>query len=169
MFSDHEIQSANGPPTDRPGILETREERKAREAAEKLRRDEESQKTQTDAQAIQAKSNVVIACLTAALVISSAIGGFVSYWQFQATKSSADSSEKAAETADAQALPAVWSDAAGFKAAAAKLGSDATVAQNATDTASFNTALKTLQGDCGGCHKVYRAQRAPAPTPPPAQ
>ncbi len=74
------------------------------------------------------------------------------------------------ESADTQALPTIWTDAAGFKAASDKLGADALTAQNATDTASFAAALKTIQGDCGACHKAYRAARAPAPPPPaPAQ
>lgn len=61
---------------------------------------------------------------------------------------------------DAEALPAVWSDQAGFKAAAAKLGTDAAALQAATDQASFAVALKTVQGDCGGCHMTYRAKPA---------
>ena len=63
------------------------------------------------------------------------------------------------ETADQGAAPAVFTDQAGFKAAAAKLGTDATALQAATDQASFATALKMVQGDCGGCHKAYRAQK----------
>jgi len=68
---------------------------------------------------------------------------------------------------DAEALPTIWSDQAGFKAAAAKLGTDAAALQAATDQASFAVALKTVQGDCGGCHTTYRAK--PAPKPAPAQ
>jgi len=64
---------------------------------------------------------------------------------------------------DAEALPTIWSDQAGFKAAAAKLGTDAAALQAATDQASFAVALKTVQGDCGGCHTVYRAKPAPKP------
>jgi len=71
------------------------------------------------------------------------------------------------ENADTQALPGIWTDAAGFKAAAAKLGTDATALQGATDQATFAAALKTVQGDCGACHTTYRAK--PAPKPAPAQ
>jgi cytochrome c556 len=63
------------------------------------------------------------------------------------------------ENADQAALPAIWTDQAGFKAAAAKLGTDAAALQGATDQASFAAALKTVQGDCGGCHSVYRAKK----------
>jgi cytochrome c556 len=62
-------------------------------------------------------------------------------------------------TDDPEALPTIWTDPAGFKAAAAKLGTDAAALQTATDQAGFAAALKTVQGDCGGCHKVYRAQK----------
>ena len=67
------------------------------------------------------------------------------------------------ENIDQGALPAVWSDPAGFKAAAAKLGTDATALQGATDAASYAAALKTVQGDCGACHSTYRAKPAPKP------
>lgn len=63
------------------------------------------------------------------------------------------------EGADQAALPAIWTDQAGFKAAAAKLGTDAAALQGATDQASFAAALKTVQGDCGGCHSAYRARK----------
>jgi cytochrome c556 len=67
-----------------------------------------------------------------------------------------------------QALPTVWSDTAGFKAAAAKLGTDAKAAMAATDGASFAAAYKTVQGDCNACHMTYRAPQAPrAPAPAP--
>ena len=55
-----------------------------------------------------------------------------------------------------QATAAVWSDAAGFKAANAKFIADAKTAGAAKDQASFAGAFKVLQSDCGGCHKVYR-------------
>jgi cytochrome c556 len=67
------------------------------------------------------------------------------------------------------ALPTVWSDSTGFSAAAAKLGKDATAAQGATDAASFTAAYQTVQGDCGACHKVYRAPLPPPAAAPPAQ
>jgi cytochrome c556 len=55
-----------------------------------------------------------------------------------------------------QATAAVWSDAAGFKAANAKFIADAKAAGAAKDQATFAIAFKSLQTDCGGCHKVYR-------------
>ena len=64
------------------------------------------------------------------------------------------------------ALPTVWSDNAGFQAAAAKLGADAKAAQASTDQASFATAFQTVQADCNACHKVYRAPPAPRPAAP---
>ena len=71
------------------------------------------------------------------------------------------------ENADPAALPVIWTDQAGFKAAAAKLGTDGAALQAATDAAGFATALKTVQGDCAACHGTYRAK--PAPKPAPAQ
>jgi cytochrome c556 len=68
------------------------------------------------------------------------------------------------------ALPTVWSDNAGFNAAAAKLGADAKTAMAATDGAAFAVAYKTVQGDCNACHMTYRAPpppRAPAAAPAP--
>jgi len=79
-------------------------------------------------------------------------------------------SDQNTDTAKTQALPTVWSDMPGFKAAAAKLGTDATAAMAATDQASFATAFQTVNADCGACHKVYRAAPPPRPAaPPPAQ
>lgn len=71
------------------------------------------------------------------------------------------------ENVDQVALPVIWTDQAGFKAAAAKLGTDAKAVQDATDGATFAAALKTVQGDCAACHNTYRAK--PAPKPAPAQ
>jgi cytochrome c556 len=56
-----------------------------------------------------------------------------------------------------QAAPTIWSDAAGFKAAAVKFSADAKAAGASADMAAFAAALKTVQADCGGCHKTYRA------------
>jgi cytochrome c556 len=55
-----------------------------------------------------------------------------------------------------QATAAIWSDAAGFKAANAKFIADAKAAGAAKDQQAFAAAFKTLQGDCTACHKVYR-------------
>lgn len=65
------------------------------------------------------------------------------------------------EDADHGALPTVWSDAAGFKAVADKMGTDALALESATDGASLQTALKLVQSDCGACHSAYRPQRKP--------
>ena len=55
------------------------------------------------------------------------------------------------------AQPAIWSDAAGFKAAAMKFSADARAAGAAPDATTFAAGLKTVQADCGACHKTYRA------------
>jgi cytochrome c556 len=55
------------------------------------------------------------------------------------------------------AQPAIWSDAAGFKTIAAKFTADTKAAGAAKDQAGFADALKTVQADCGACHKTYRA------------
>lgn len=67
------------------------------------------------------------------------------------------------ENADPGALPVIWTDSAGFKAAADKLGMDAKAVQAASDQATFAAALKTVQGDCAACHGTYRAKPAPKP------
>lgn len=54
--------------------------------------------------------------------------------------------------------PKIWSDTAGFKAAAMKFGADAKAAQAATDTASFTTAFVAITKDCGSCHGSYRTK-----------
>jgi cytochrome c556 len=54
------------------------------------------------------------------------------------------------------ASPAIWSDAAGFKAAGLKFVTDAKAAGAAADQAAFAAAYKVVQSDCGGCHKAYR-------------
>lgn len=55
-----------------------------------------------------------------------------------------------------QATAAIWSDAAGFKAANVKFIADAKLAGAAKDQEAFIAAFKSMQGDCGACHKVYR-------------
>ncbi|WP_448954144.1 c-type cytochrome [Labrys neptuniae] len=57
------------------------------------------------------------------------------------------------------AAPKIWEDQAGFKAAAAKLGTDATAALAATDQASFAKAFGTLASNCGACHGTYRTKK----------
>ncbi|MBV9548332.1 MAG: cytochrome c [Alphaproteobacteria bacterium] len=80
------------------------------------------------------------------------------------------------DQADTGVTPAVWTDAAGFKAAADKFTADAAKVGAATDGPSLQVALTAVNADCGGCHRTYRAApagrgaRGPAPAaPPPAQ
>lgn len=71
---------------------------------------------------------------------------------------------------DPGALPAVWTDSAGFAAAADKFGADAQKVLAATDGPSLQTALAAVNADCGGCHRSYRTPPAPRQAPPaPAQ
>lgn len=55
---------------------------------------------------------------------------------------------------------AVWSDAAGFKAAADKFNAAAaalnTAAQSATQIGDLEAAMGQVGESCGGCHKVYK-------------
>ena len=60
-----------------------------------------------------------------------------------------------------KALPAVWSDRAGFEKAAATLTAAAeglVKAADANDPAAFATAFKATADACGGCHRPYRAK-----------
>jgi hypothetical protein len=93
--------------TDAAAIIPTAAEVEEREKAERDRRADNDhqlvlqlQKRQTDAQEVQAKSNKVIAGLTAALFCVSLASPFVSYLQFTAAKESADAARSAAGTAD---------------------------------------------------------------------
>jgi len=56
------------------------------------------------------------------------------------------------------ASPMIWSDSRGFNTAAKKFSKDAKIAGGAKDAEAFAAALKTVQGDCGSCHKTYRLQ-----------
>jgi cytochrome c556 len=67
-----------------------------------------------------------------------------------------------------KAGPAIWTDAAGFKAASDKLSADAQTASAATDAAGFTTALAAVTADCGACHKAYRISQRPGPARGPA-
>ncbi|HEY2660050.1 MAG TPA: cytochrome c [Caulobacteraceae bacterium] len=58
-----------------------------------------------------------------------------------------------------EALPVIWTDAAGFKAAQTKLVNavdalDAVAASGAPDTVAGKAA--DVGAACGGCHKIYR-------------
>ncbi len=58
-----------------------------------------------------------------------------------------------------EALPKIWEDAEGFKAAATQLGTAATAvlaALDAKDMAAFKTAFGSVGKACGSCHDGYR-------------
>jgi cytochrome c556 len=60
-----------------------------------------------------------------------------------------------------KALPAVWSDAAGFAKAAAGLsaaGEKLSAAAAAEDKAAFADAYNAVGQACGACHRGYRAR-----------
>ncbi len=62
---------------------------------------------------------------------------------------------------DTKALPAVWSDRAGFEKAAANLSAAAETlvkAADANDPAAFAIAFKATADACGACHRPYRAK-----------
>ena len=59
------------------------------------------------------------------------------------------------------AAPKIWEDMAGFKAAAAKFGSEAKAAEAAVkDLDSFKAQFGEVQKNCGGCHREYRVRRS---------
>jgi len=70
---------------------------------------------------------------------------------------------------DPDALPAIWTDAAGFSAAADKFAADAAKVGAATDGPSLQAAIAAVNADCGGCHRAFRKPPAPRPAPPAAQ
>ena len=62
---------------------------------------------------------------------------------------------------ETKALPAAWSDRAGFEKAAAGLTAAAETlvkAADANDAPAFATAFKATADACGGCHRPYRAK-----------
>ncbi len=62
--------------------------------------------------------------------------------------------------AKGEATDAVWSDAAGFKAATENFNAAVaelnTVAQTATQVSDIEAALGKVGESCGSCHKVYK-------------
>lgn len=57
----------------------------------------------------------------------------------------------------------IWSDAAGYKAAVAKLETEAAKLEKVSktgDVGAIKDQAKALGGACGGCHKVYRGPEA---------
>jgi cytochrome c556 len=61
---------------------------------------------------------------------------------------------------DKLASPKIWENMADFKSRAEKLSSDAQMALATlpADPAAVGAALKTIGGNCGGCHQAYRLQ-----------
>ncbi len=62
---------------------------------------------------------------------------------------------------DTQALPAVWSDRAGFDAALADYSKavDAAIAAAPQDLDALNAAAGPVFRTCKGCHETYRAEQ----------
>lgn len=61
---------------------------------------------------------------------------------------------------DTAALPAIWDNKSDFEGRFAKLGADAKAALGTiTDQASFTTIMPKVLGECGACHKEYRAKK----------
>jgi cytochrome c556 len=60
---------------------------------------------------------------------------------------------------DTKALPAIWSDRAGFDAALAKLqdAAKAAVASPPATREELGATMGSIGGACGGCHKAFRA------------
>lgn len=64
-------------------------------------------------------------------------------------------------TPQSKALPTIWSDRAGFDAAAADMAAAAAKlaeAAKAGDAAAFSAQYAVLGSTCGACHKKYRAE-----------
>jgi cytochrome c556 len=68
-----------------------------------------------------------------------------------------DDSKTGGET---EALPALWEKKDDFLAKMAKFDQDATAAGTAIkDEATFKTEWPKVMSNCGGCHKVYKADK----------
>jgi len=59
-------------------------------------------------------------------------------------------------TVKTEALPAIWTDKAGFDAASKNWYDAAMKLRAATDEASFKAAFPAVGNACGDCHKKYR-------------
>lgn len=80
-----------------------------------------------------------------------ACGGWADWWGADTKPDTA--AGKAAKT---EALPAIWSDAAGFEAAGAAYVKAEAAVQASTDEASFKAAFPALGKACGACHEKFR-------------
>jgi cytochrome c556 len=62
---------------------------------------------------------------------------------------------------ETEAAPAIWSNAAGWKAATAKFQADtaAAVAMKPTDAASFGKAFGMVTANCKSCHEEFRIKK----------
>jgi cytochrome c556 len=58
------------------------------------------------------------------------------------------------------AAPAIWDDAAGWKAAITKFGADAKAAKaSVKDLDTFKAGFMAIQRNCGSCHQTYRIKK----------
>ena len=78
--------------------------------------------------------------------------------QQSAAKAPSLFSEDTKTGGDTAALPIIWEKKADFDGLFAKLGADATTAlANIKDEPTFKAEWPKVVGNCGGCHKMYRA------------
>jgi len=85
-------------------------------------------------------------------------GAALSFWAKQLPSLFPPGTDKGGDT---KALPAIWSDSAGFaKALAAGVAAadKLTAAAKANDKDAFEAAFKEVGNACAGCHKTYREQ-----------
>jgi cytochrome c556 len=62
------------------------------------------------------------------------------------------------DTGDTKAGPAIWSDRAGFEAAAAALqASAASAAESVTTLEQLQAVFTEIGASCGSCHQKYRS------------
>lgn len=76
-----------------------------------------------------------------------ACGGWADWW-------GADT--KPGGAVKTSALPAIWTDPAGFEAAGAAYVKAESAVQASTDMASFKAAFPALGKACGACHEKFR-------------
>jgi cytochrome c556 len=64
------------------------------------------------------------------------------------------------QTGNTRAAPTIWTDNAGFRAAAAKIVQDAQQgATSTTDLASFQANFQRVTANCDACHDKYRTRQ----------